>query len=170
MVHATAVWCHWDSSDGRSKIAQIILPESRVNDLLTELHGGSSGGHLGVNKTFNKVRQRYYWLQARNDVEKWCQQCDTCAVSRGSRTRNWGQMHQYNIGAPFDRIAINVTGPLPTEGPRKPIPPDHYGLFYRVAGILHHPQSRGFDGGRSASYQLLLPLQSTVGATQWPGP
>jgi hypothetical protein len=31
--------------------------------MLTELHGGLSGGHLGVNKTLSKVRQRDYWLR-----------------------------------------------------------------------------------------------------------
>jgi hypothetical protein len=38
---------------------------------------------------------------------------DTCAASRGPRTRKWGQMHQYNAGAPFERIAIHVAGPFP---------------------------------------------------------
>jgi hypothetical protein len=52
---------HWESANGRSKIVQIVLPRSRVNDLLTDLHGGPSG-HKGVNKTLNKVWQRYYWL------------------------------------------------------------------------------------------------------------
>jgi hypothetical protein len=104
---------NWESTNGRSKTAQIVIPRSRVQDVLTELHGGPSGGHLGVNKTLNKVRQRFYWLQARADVEKWCRQCDTCAASRGPRTRNRGQMHQYNVGAPFERIAIDVAGPFP---------------------------------------------------------
>jgi hypothetical protein len=103
---------HWESADGRSKITQTVLPRSRVNDVLTEQHGGPSG-HLGVNMTLNKVRQRYYWLQTRNDVEKWCRQCDTCAASCGPRTRNRGQTHQYNVGATFERIAINVAGPFP---------------------------------------------------------
>jgi hypothetical protein len=53
---------NWESANGRSQIAQIFLPQNRVKDMLTELHGGSSEGDLGVNKTLNKVRQRYYWL------------------------------------------------------------------------------------------------------------
>jgi hypothetical protein len=105
--------CHWESTDGWSKIAQIVLPQSRVNDMLTKLHNGPSGCHLGVNKTLNKVWQRCYWLQARNDVEKWCWKCDTCAASHSPQTRNRGQMRQYNVGAPFERIAINVAGPYP---------------------------------------------------------
>jgi hypothetical protein len=104
---------NWESANGRSKIAQIILPWSRVKDVLTELHDGSSGGHLGVNKTLNKVRQRFYWLQARGDIERWCRRCDICAASHGPRTKkNRGQMHQYNVGASFERIAIDVAGPF----------------------------------------------------------
>jgi hypothetical protein len=104
---------NWESDNGRSKIAQIVVHRSTVKDMLTELHDGLSGGHLGVNKTRNKFRQRFYWLQARTDIEKWCKQYDTCAASRGPRTRNRGQMHQYNVEASFERIAIDVAGPFP---------------------------------------------------------
>jgi hypothetical protein len=40
----------------RSKIAKIILSRSTINDVLTELNGGPSGGHLGVNRALNKVQ------------------------------------------------------------------------------------------------------------------
>jgi hypothetical protein len=46
----------WETADGRSKRAQIILPQGRVKDVLTKVHGEPSGGHLGVNKTLNKVQ------------------------------------------------------------------------------------------------------------------
>jgi hypothetical protein len=84
-----------------------------MNSVLTELHGGLSGGYLGVSKNQNKAQHSYYWLHARNDVEKWCWQCDTCAASCGTQTKNWGQMHQYNIKALHKRIAINVVGLFP---------------------------------------------------------
>ena len=104
---------YWESTDGRKKTVQIIVPRSKVKEVLEEMHGGSSGGHLGANKTLDKVRQRYYWLNLRADVERWCQQCDTCTASRGPRTRSRGLMQQYNVGAPFERIAIDVAGPFP---------------------------------------------------------
>jgi hypothetical protein len=61
---------HWEYADGRSKTAQIILPRSRVKDVLIELHGAPSRRHLGDNETVNKVQQRYYRLQERSDIEK----------------------------------------------------------------------------------------------------
>ncbi|KAJ8973343.1 hypothetical protein NQ317_004655, partial [Molorchus minor] len=75
-----------------------------------EVHGRKGSGHFGVNKTLNRVRERFYWLRSRADVEDWCRRCAECASSKGSRTRSQGQMKRYNIGAPFERITIDVAG------------------------------------------------------------
>jgi hypothetical protein len=107
---------HCESEDGLSKIVQIFLPRRRMNGVLTTLTAGPTGGHMGVNKILKRIRRRYYWLQVRNNVEKWYRQCDTCAASRGPRTRNRGQTHPYNVGAPSERIAIYAEGSLLRSG------------------------------------------------------
>jgi hypothetical protein len=56
---------------------------------------------------------RYYLLHARNNVEKWCWQCDTYAAICGLRTRNLSLIHQYIIGTPFEKKAIDVAGHFP---------------------------------------------------------
>jgi hypothetical protein len=88
---------------------QIILPRSRVNYMVDhQVTWGDS-------KTLDKVRQRYYWLQAGNNVEKWCRQFNTYAASRGPQQGIRGQIHQYNVGAPFKRMVIDVAGPFPQK-------------------------------------------------------
>jgi hypothetical protein len=103
---------NWESPNGRSEIVQVVIRRSRVKDMLTELHNGPSRCHLGIIKTLNKIR-KIYWLRARSDIEKWCRECDFCAASRGQRTRNRGQVHQYSVRVPLKRIAIDVEGPFP---------------------------------------------------------
>jgi hypothetical protein len=49
----------WESADGRTKAAQVLIPRSKVKEVLTEMHGGPWGRHLGVKKTLDKVSQRY---------------------------------------------------------------------------------------------------------------
>ncbi|KAJ8921328.1 hypothetical protein NQ315_002942 [Exocentrus adspersus] len=73
---------------------------------------GVGGGHVGINKTLDKVRERFYWFGSRSDVEEWCRRCETCAASKGPRTPSRGKMQQYNVGAPFERIAIDVAGTI----------------------------------------------------------
>jgi thermostable 8-oxoguanine DNA glycosylase len=55
----------WESTDGRTKTAQVVIPHSKVKEVLTEMHGGLSLGRFGVNKTLDKVKRRYYCLHSR---------------------------------------------------------------------------------------------------------
>ncbi|UYV71663.1 K02A2.6-like, partial [Cordylochernes scorpioides] len=103
----------WESADGRSTKMQLVVPEVKIPCVLREVHSGASGSHFGVTKTLRKVRERFYWVYCREDVENWCRRCTTCAASKGPQTRSRGKMREYNVGAPFERIAIDVAGPLP---------------------------------------------------------
>ncbi|KAF8778942.1 Transposon Ty3-G Gag-Pol polyprotein like [Argiope bruennichi] len=76
----------WESDDGKAFRWQLILPKRRVSTVLKELHGSPTGGHFGVTKTLQKVRERFYWNNVRNDVEKWCRTCDPCAARPLSRS------------------------------------------------------------------------------------
>ncbi|KAI5743998.1 hypothetical protein M8J77_024652 [Diaphorina citri] len=103
----------WESQNGRSSRLQIVLPHTRVKEVLEEFHGGVTGGHLGINKTLDKLRERFYWLHMKQDVEDWIRRCSNCAGSKGPRTRSRGELQKYVVGAPFERIAIDVAGPFP---------------------------------------------------------
>ena len=47
----------------------------RTKEVLRKMHNGSSGAHSGVKQTLSKVRERFYWVRCREDVEKWCTKC-----------------------------------------------------------------------------------------------
>ena len=36
-----------------------------------------------------------------------------CIAAKGPKSRSHGQMKQYNAGAPFERVAMDVAGPFP---------------------------------------------------------
>ncbi|GFX09345.1 retrovirus-related Pol polyprotein from transposon 412 [Trichonephila clavipes] len=103
----------WESDDGKTFRWQLILPKIRVSTVLKELHGSPTGDHFGVMKTLQKVRERFYWNNARSDVEKCCRICDPCASRKGPRKRTRGRLQLYNVGAPFERIAFDILDPLP---------------------------------------------------------
>jgi hypothetical protein len=79
-VRDGALKLHWESADGKTRTAQIVIPRSKVTEVLAEIHEGTSGEHLGLGKTLEKARRQYYWLHLRSDVERWCRQCNTCAA------------------------------------------------------------------------------------------
>ncbi len=58
----------WESVDGQTVRDQLVLPRNRVPEVLRSMHDDVSGGHLGINKTLEKIRQRFYWFKCRDDV------------------------------------------------------------------------------------------------------
>ncbi|KAJ8937076.1 hypothetical protein NQ318_009846, partial [Aromia moschata] len=58
---------NWENSEGTEVKKQVLLPRSRVPEVLQEVHGGIGGGHLGTNTTLQKLRDRFYWANCRTD-------------------------------------------------------------------------------------------------------
>ena len=46
------------------------------------------GGHLGVEKTVPKIKERFYWPGIQHDVTNWCGTCSTCATNKKAPQRN----------------------------------------------------------------------------------
>ncbi|KAJ8940117.1 hypothetical protein NQ318_009831 [Aromia moschata] len=72
-----------------------------MKEVLQEVHGGVGGGHFGISKTLNKVRERFYRLGSRVNVEDWCRQCTDCSSSKGPKTRIRADLR---FGYPEDRV------------------------------------------------------------------
>ncbi|GFU29445.1 hypothetical protein TNCV_418801 [Trichonephila clavipes] len=103
----------WESDDGKTFRWQLILPKTRISTVLKELHVSPTGGHFGVMKTLQKVRECFYWNNVRSDGGKCCRICDPCAARKGPRKRTRGRLQLYDVGAPFERIAFDILGLLP---------------------------------------------------------
>ncbi len=65
-------------------IPQLVLPVNKRDKILKEAHAGAQRRHLGEEKTFSRVRDRFYWPGYHKDVCKWCQACPDCAAKSHS--------------------------------------------------------------------------------------
>ncbi|GBM90048.1 Transposon Ty3-I Gag-Pol polyprotein, partial [Araneus ventricosus] len=179
----------WESDDGNSCRWQLILPKNRIPEVLRETHDSASGGHFGVMKTLSKTRERFYWDRLRADVENWCRECHTCGARKGPKTRTKGRLQRYNVGAPFERMALDILGPFPvttkvnryvlvlmdyfTKGPEAiPIPDQEASTVaeelvrswiscYGVPMILHSAQGTNFNSSLFTKLCELLGILKT---------
>ena len=115
------------------------------------MHNWSSGAHFRINKTLSKIREIFYWVRCRQDVESWCKKCRTCAAVKGPKIRARGPMQPHNFGSPFRRTARDVTDPVPVtekgnKGTKKKKLP-------RVHEMLR-PKSRVERGRMKTCYDL----------------
>ncbi|CAK1590423.1 unnamed protein product [Parnassius mnemosyne] len=70
----------------------MVVPKAKVPDVLQLYHSGCSGGHLGVKRTLLKIRERFYWVHCRDDVDDWCRKCKSCAAVKGPQIRSRGAL------------------------------------------------------------------------------
>jgi hypothetical protein len=79
--------------------------------ILFNLHKSPIGAHQGIENTYQKLKERYYWPGMRNAVKHYIKGCDECQ-RRGQPFRK-EPLIPIKIGEPFHRVGIDIKGPLP---------------------------------------------------------
>ncbi|MCG8621537.1 MAG: hypothetical protein MJE68_05995, partial [Proteobacteria bacterium] len=104
----------WETPSGDRIIKQLVLPRDLQPQVLQQLHNACPYGWPSLyHKTLGRFRERFYWVQYSKDVKDYCRKCDLCASRRGPARKIRAPLSQYNVGAPMERLAIDVLGPLP---------------------------------------------------------
>jgi len=92
---------------------QMVSPVEYREEIMQTAHASVTGGHMGVKKTQTKVAKRAYWVGWTRDVRDFCRRCDVCAKYHRGTVQKQGELQNMCVGAPWERIAIDVTGPHP---------------------------------------------------------
>ena len=88
-----------------------VLKEDEIEAILYMTHDHPTGGHFGVNATYNKIMEKYFWKGMKKDIEDYIRTCDKCQ-KRGQQ-KSKGFLHPITVGKPFERIGMDFVGPLP---------------------------------------------------------
>ena len=81
------------------KKCQLVLSLAFIEQVLSGLHNDM--GHLSKDRTFSRLRDRFWWPGMTSDTEAWVSNCGTC-IRRKSKT---------DIRAPL----VNITATYPLE-------------------------------------------------------
>ena len=125
-----AYWSQWDCmrlEDGviyrelfsptKENSRQLLVPQCFRNGVLKMMHNDVTAGHLGITRTLARLQSRFYWVNYKTDVTRWCNNCTVCQARKGPTEKAKAAMKQYNVGVPLERVAIDISGPFP-ETPR----------------------------------------------------
>ncbi len=92
---------------------QFLVPKSLRDEVLRLNHDSLIAGHLGQKKTRERLLMGFYWFGVREDANNWVRQCDTCSQVKLPTHRTGDRIGEMPAGAPLDRLATDVLGPLP---------------------------------------------------------
>ena len=114
-IHDGKLYRYLDSETSEPGRWQLVVPQSLQREVFEQVHGSPTCGHFGVKRTLARIRERFFWPSCRQSVEGWCRNCEQCQVSKGPGKKHKGPMKQFNVGAPLERVALDILGPLPTS-------------------------------------------------------
>ncbi len=104
---------------GESDFWKLVVPKDHRKSILERCHDIPAAGHVGMFKTFWKVRQQYIWPKMQADIVRYVKGCRTCARYKVERKAPAGLMGgRPTITAPWQLISLDFIGPFPrsTQG------------------------------------------------------
>ena len=95
---------------------QLVVPTNRRYEILYYFHESKWSGHLGVTKTLQRLKERYYWPGMKGQVAAWIASCRICASRKDPKMKRVGKLHPIPVPpSAFSTIGIDIVGPLTTS-------------------------------------------------------
>ena len=95
------------------KIEQLVLPEQCRQGVLQLAHNIPLAGHLGKDKTAQRILHRFYWPTLYKDVADYYRSCEICQKSSRHHGQRAPLIPLPVLSEPFKHIAMDIIGPLP---------------------------------------------------------
>ena len=89
----------------------VVLPRSLVDHILITVH--NHGGHNGFPRTYAAIRQLYYWVGMKRDIQQHCKRCQLCAkhnIAKFEKTHFKGARQSMQF------ISMDLIGEFPWNG------------------------------------------------------
>jgi len=101
-------------------VHRLYIPVHFVDTVLNNCHDHVLAAHFGFQRTYNRIRQRYFWKGMYRDVDNWVRSCISCSQRKTHRHKVLAPLVTMKVPAAFERVSVDVLGPLPitTSGNR----------------------------------------------------
>ncbi|GBM98543.1 hypothetical protein AVEN_30140-1, partial [Araneus ventricosus] len=99
-------------------VAQLVLPRSRVENVMKLEHESVFGGHMGARKTKERIRYNFYWPNMSNDIADFVRTCMGCQLRRKDKISDRTPITPVaRPELPFETVNIDLIGPIePASG------------------------------------------------------
>lgn len=106
-------WTPPGLDEGEASIDQLVLPAACRKMVLQLAHAIPLAGHMGRKKTAQRILTRFYWPNVFKDAAEICRTCKECQKTAPGKKTFAPLIPLPIIEEPFQRIAMDLVGPLP---------------------------------------------------------
>ena len=89
------------------------VQENNRAKIIEEMHDSAVGGHKGVNKTYRRITQKYFWENIKDDVQNYIRKCLKCQLKKLVRVKTKQLMIITDTPmAPLEKVSLDIVGPF----------------------------------------------------------
>ncbi|GFT13820.1 retrovirus-related Pol polyprotein from transposon 412 [Trichonephila clavipes] len=94
-------------------IDQVVLPQCKREEVLKMAHDVPLGGHLGEQKTRQRIKYSFYWPTIKQYVKRFCESCKICQLRKPITYRDRVPIQPLvRPEIPFEVWSVDCIGPL----------------------------------------------------------
>ena len=97
----------------KDECGKILVPNSKIKEVLENNHDHVLAGHLGVAKTLSRIKRQFTWPSMTKDVKQYVKTCLQCARRKAIGSSKAPLQPLQPSKRVWERIAMDVVGPLP---------------------------------------------------------
>jgi len=94
------------------KPPKVIENQNEMKNLIKEYHATALGGHVGIKRCLNKLKQNYVWKNMSRMVKKYINDCETCSKNKITRYIKEPLVVTETPTQSFEIVTIDTVGPL----------------------------------------------------------
>ena len=134
---AYEILCREFIHKGGSSHHQQLIPASLVLQILKSIRSSPIRGHLGIFKTVEKVRERFYGPGFQGDIKLFINRCEQCQKRANPPKTHRHSFVEWTPSYPFHHIRVHFMGGLPFSNGNQHILliGDHFSKWYGVIPI-----------------------------------
>ena len=89
-----------------------VESEKDRQQILYEYHLAPLGGHQGIQRTAQRIKQKYKWKGMDKDIEEYIQKCTWCQKNKICKRNKAPMVISDTPTRPFEKGALDIVGPL----------------------------------------------------------
>lgn len=91
----------------------VIVSDTEKANIMEAVHSGLGGGHFGMNRTIEKIAERYWWPHFAIDAKEFVKNCATCQRANPNNKPHTSTLHPIKVTSTLGyRWCIDLVGPL----------------------------------------------------------
>ena len=95
-------------------VVRLYVPVTFIDTVLNNCHDHVLAAHFGFQRTYDRIRQRYFWKGMYRDIDNWVRSCISCSQRKTHRHKVIAPLVNMKVPGAFERVSVDVLGPLPT--------------------------------------------------------